>query len=496
MSDLQNLMTSRGFQPRKTSLVDDGEYVSSCPVCGDGGKGRASDRFHIWPGKKAGGLSVGRFWCRQCGISGDPIAFLQKVDNLSFPQACDELGIILPKNNGTRARRYQPPPAPPAEPFSWQPTTYPEPGAVWQEKAGNLLADCRARLAAIPEAMSWLESRGITRQMMETYRLGYNQSKKDGDRYRPRSAWGMEKKVVNGKDKKLWIPRGWVIPSFNGRGDLVQLRIRRTDQDIKKFGENIKYLPIDGSSQATMVLHPEAEVFICVESGFDAILLSGIMAGKIGVITSWNSSARPDTRTHALLSKSTLILGGLDYDQGGDREQSWWKEQYPTYRRLPALPGGVKDPGDAFQAGVDLSKWIVDGLPRGLQIKLGFIGGHRLGKQNKQNKQNEKKTPSTPVAPSVDPAPGPQVSPGLGVYELELTGGKLVFITDDPDTWARLRDEGKPVFSSNELARLKEATSAMDKDEQIAAVLQAVEVKEVFGGYIRRGECFDQEVVV
>lgn len=493
MSDLLALMTSRGFQPRKTALAHDGEYVSSCPVCGDGGKGRASDRFHIWPGKKSGGLSVGRFWCRQCGISGDPIAFLQKVDSLTFPQACDDLGIILPKNNGTRARRYQPPPAPPAEPFSWQPTTYPEPGPIWQEKAGNLLADCRARLAAMPEAISWLESRGITRQMMETYRLGYNQSRKDGDRYRPRTAWGMEKKLVNGKDKKLWIPRGWVIPSFNGRDELVQLRIRRTDQDIEKFGKNIKYLPVDGSSQATMVLHPDAEVFICVESGFDAILLSGVMAGKVGVITSWNSSARPDTRTHSLLEKSTLILGGLDYDQGGDREQHWWKKQYPTYRRLPALPGGAKDPGDAVKAGVDLRKWIVDGLPRGLQIKLGFAGGNRLYRTNKKRKKSEN---STPAAPSAAPTPGPHKPSGLEVYELELTSGKLVFITDDPGTWRKLRDEGKPVFSSNELARLKEATSTMDQKERAAYVLQVVEVKEVFSGYLRRGECFDQEAVI
>lgn len=479
MSDLLTLMTDRGISPRKISVNNGGEYSSSCPVCGDGGKGKASDRFHIWPSRETGGLGVGRFWCRQCGVSGDSIAFLQKIDGMSFPDACEQLGIALPRRSGSRSSRYQPPPVIPTQQQVWQPKAYVEPGDIWVQKAGNLLADCQDRLANEPEAIGWLEKRGITRAMIDTYRLGYNQSSKGKDRYRSRSSWGLQSKKQNGKDKKLWIPRGWVIPSFNRDGTLVQLRIRRRNVDVQSFGSHIKYLPIDGSSMAAMVLHPEAEVFVIVESGFDAILLAGLTSGKIGAITTWNSSARPDVYAHALLQKSSLILGALDYDHGGNREQGWWKGAYKQYRRLPILPGGAKDPGEAAERGADLLTWLVDGLPRGMQIKLGFT-------RKPANKVSGKEQPGVDEKPE-DSA---EVVHAAEVAELVLTNGKVIYVTNDPAQWEILAAEGKPVFSQNELERLKEATSTMNEEDRLAAAMKAIEAKEIFGGYIKDGRCY------
>lgn len=472
MADLLSLMSSQGYTPRRCSSVDGGEYSSACPVCGDGGKGGESDRFHIWPAKQTGGLAPGRFWCRQCGEAGDTIAFLQKVSGLSFQQACSELDIALPGNTTYQPRRYQPPPACPTDHPEWQPRTYPTPGPIWQEKAGNLLADCRKRLAAEPEAIAWLEERGITRQMIDTYGLGYNMSSRGGDRYRPRSAWGLAPKKQGGKEKKLWIPRGWVIPCFDKDGALIQLRIRRRDEDVAAFCSHIRYLPLDGSSMAAMVLHPAAEVFVIVESGFDAFLLAGTMHGKIGAMTTWNSSARPDVYADSVLQRASFILGGLDYDKGGDREQPWWTKTYKHYRRLPAFADGVKDPGDAYQAGIDLKSWIVDGLPKGLQIKLAF---------NKPPVVSTK--PKPPAMPEEKPA---EKSPPEAI-EIELSDGLVIYVTNDTAKWQELTDQGKPVFSQNELERLKTATAGMTAEERIAAARQAIEVKQAFGGYIRHG---------
>lgn len=474
MADLLDLMTNRGLSPRKTSTNNGGEYCSACPRCGDGEKGLKSDRFHIWPAKETSGLGVGRFWCRSCGISGDSIAFLQKIDGLSFPDACNELGIILPRqNNSRRTRRYQAPPVAPKAQYGWQPTTYPEPCALWQEKAGNLLVDCQARLLEAEAALAWLAGRGITAAMAEAYGLGYNLSSRGKDRYRPRASWGLPEKKQNGKPKKLWIPRGWVIPSRNAAGQLVQLRIRRLDEDIAAFGSNIKYLPLDGSSAATMVLHRQAEVFVPVECGFDAILLDWLMEGKIGVTTSWNNAARPDTSTNALFQKASLILGALDYDKGGDSEQGWWKKQYRQYKRLPALAGGAADPGEAFSAGVDLRAWIIDGLPRGLQIKLGFTG--------------KKLAPAAKAAPSAAQTPAPYSAPAAECFEIELTNGTLIYVTNDQAKWQELIDAGKPVFSQNELDRLKEATATMNDADRLAAAMQVITVKQELGGYVRDG---------
>lgn len=472
MTDLLSLMSGRGFTPRRCSSVDGGEYSSACPVCGDGGKGRESDRFHIWPAKETGGMASGRYWCRQCGVSGDSISFLQEVDGLSFRDACNELGIALQGKGSYKPRRYQPPPAAPQGPVEWQPRTYAKPSGTWQEKAGNLLADCQARLANEPGAIAWLEERGLTRRIIDAYGLGYNLSSRGGDRYRPRSAWGLSPKKQDGKDKKLWIPSGWVLPCFNKDGALIQLRIRRRDEDIKAFCGQIKYLPVDGSSMAAMVLHPNAEVFVVVESGFEALLIAGTMHGKIGAITTWNSSARPDVYAHSVLKHSALILGGLDYDQGGDREQEWWRKNYKQYRRLPALPNGAKDPGDAFKAGVDLHAWIVDGLPRGLRLKLGFDKRQVIQpRQKKAEQPPEKKQETAPAE----------------VIEVELTDGLVIYVTNDRQKWRELTDQGKPVFSQNELARLKEAIAAMGEEERLAAARRAIEVKQAFGGYVRAG---------
>lgn len=478
MTDLFTYTQNLGFLPRKISTTDGGEFSSGCPACGDGGKGKKSDRFHIWPDKETSGLHRGRYWCRQCGTAGDTIKFLQKFHNMDFKSACLELGVSLPNLQAAGRKKFQPTAELPQERGQWSPRTYPEPGATWQEKAGNLLDKCQELIIDHDDAITWLAKRGITLSMISTYRLGYNLSSKNGDRYRPRSSWGLpEKKGRKGTNSKLWIPQGWVIPAFNQCGQLIQLRIRRTDTDIKKFGSNIKYLPLDGSSMATMVLHPEAEVFVPVECGFDAILIAGIMEGKVGTVTTWNVTARPDARSHSILSKSALILNGLDYDKSGENEQAWWNDTYKNNRRLPQPVAGVGDPGEAFEAGVDIRGWIIDSLPRGLQIKLGFT---------RKKRQVAKEDPlEEPVKPQRIDKPE---STRPVVVEIELTNGTLIYVTDDQEEWQALTDQQKPVFSRNELERLKTATVGMSDAERIEAAMQAIEVKEIFGGYISKGE--------
>ncbi|MDR2549393.1 MAG: hypothetical protein LBD10_04205 [Desulfobulbus sp.] len=273
------------------------------------------------------------------------------------------------------------------------------------------------------------------------------------------------------KAKRLWIPRGWGIPARNPAGRLIQLRVRRLNEDIASFAAEIKYLPIDGSSMATMVLHPEAEVFVVVECGFDAILLAGIADGKIGAITTWNSAARPDRATHALLQRSTCILGGLDYDQGGDREQEWWSGHYRQYRRLPSLPDNAKDPGDAAANGIDLWAWLVDGLPRGLRIKLGFAGRTKPGVAARQDVPQSAPSPATDTTDRQEQAE---------VIEIELAGGQVVYVTDNEEQWHLLTDQGLPVFSRNELKRLQSALTGMDTAERRAAIEVVLMAKQEF----------------
>ncbi len=369
MSNLLFLLENLGFQPRRASVAHGGEYHSGCPGCGDGGKGKNSDRFHVWPEKQTGGLCAGRFWCRQCGVSGDTIEFLVKFGNMTFQAACAELGIVLKENQDQGTRRPKTPTVPSQRVFSPGFREYELPSPIWSKKAGAFLDDCHQRLLESANALQWLADRGIDRQAVVTYRLGYNESSKGKDRYRPRKLWGLpEETNAKGKPVKLWLPRGWVIPLLTDAGTVIQLRIRRLDADIAAFMNTIKYLMVKGSCPGTMVLHPQAEAHAVVESGFDAVLIASRFTGLVGAVTTWNSSARPDIQSAEILHRSQCILNCLDFDAAGRNEQLWWSDTFRRNKRWPVPVG--KDPGDAYKEGVDIRQWILKGLPPGLAWKV------------------------------------------------------------------------------------------------------------------------------
>lgn len=399
MSNLLNLLQSLAITPRRSSVAHGGEYCSACPACGDGGKGKGSDRFHIWPDKvNPGGLCNGRFWCRQCDISGDTIEFVMRFDGLNFPQACASLGIRL--KDGTTGTHYSRPTTPslPAATRSL-PRTYAEPAAEWSQRAAAFLADCQSRLQERPDALAWLATRGISPEAARTYGLGYNESSKGGDRYRPRLLWGLEAKLNDkGKEKKLWLPKGWVIPMFSPDGRVLQLRIRRLDADVARFASDIRYCLVDGSSAGTMVLHPEAEAHAVVESGLDAILIAAAGDGQVGAVTTWNASARPDTRATEILQRSQCVLNCFDFDAAGEKEQAWWEENFRRYKRWPVPVG--KDPGEAYEAGVNIRQWLSDGLPPGLQA--GKSGADAVAGAKNDEKAEKEEVPPERMSLKID----------------------------------------------------------------------------------------------
>ena len=69
-----------------------------CPLCG--GEPGKSDRFMVWPdrsdnlGEACSRNGINGIWsCRQCSASGDTIAYLMKIDGMTFKEALAELGI-------------------------------------------------------------------------------------------------------------------------------------------------------------------------------------------------------------------------------------------------------------------------------------------------------------------------------------------------------------------------------------------------------------------
>ena len=133
-----------------------------CPLCG--GEPGKSDRFIVWPnraeslGETCASHSITGIWsCRQCGASGDTIAYLMKIDGLDFKAALAELGIEGGRPAHRRRRALAEPRRVDAAP-AWTPREWPEPSDVWCAYAAKLLAEAEERIWKQPAALNCVVS--------------------------------------------------------------------------------------------------------------------------------------------------------------------------------------------------------------------------------------------------------------------------------------------------------------------------------------------------
>lgn len=331
--------------PKKVSANKGGEWHSSCPGCG------GKDRFHVWPEQNDG---AGSYWCRQCEKAGDAIQFLMDFEGCGFREACAKLG----RDPGeSRPEPMRPPEPKKSAQRAWSPDTHQAPADIWREKAEKMVSWCEARLQENSEVLSWLSARGISGKTASVWSLGWNPENK----WRPRESWGLEQMYKsNGKIKKLWLPRGLVIPCPDAGGCRVariRIRIPKPRQDWEP-----KYYFVPGSHPGPMVLGDVGgEAWIIVESELDALAIWQAAGDLVTVCGLGSSSARPDAHTAAGLKRALVILDALDYDGAGAKEKKFWSENFRQMERWPVPKG--KDPGEACQAGVNLREWILAGLP-------------------------------------------------------------------------------------------------------------------------------------
>lgn len=351
--NVMDLLKTHGIKPVKASAAKGGEWHSACPGCG------GTDRFHIWPEQNEG---AGSYWCRKCGKGGDGIQFLMDFEGCGFKEACERLGREV---DLASARPF----APPEEKASfaggqWEPRACASPAALWQEKAEKFVLWCHGNLLKSDADLEYLASRGIDRRTAEWFKLGLNVGKDGKDLFRPRSAWGVpEEYKADGRKKKLWLPRGIVIPRLTD-GKVERIRVRRPAGSTP---EKPKYYVVPGSSAEMLVLGADREAFVIVEAELDAIAVYAAAGDLVGVVALGSNSARPDVVAADVLSGALVILDALDYDGAGASQRDWWQAHFPQVERWP-VPAG-KDPGEAFAAGVNLRPWILEGLPPRFKVQ-------------------------------------------------------------------------------------------------------------------------------
>jgi DNA primase len=334
-----DLIQSDGFSFKKVSSTGGGEYAGSCPWCG------GDDRFRLWPGQG----DFGTYWCRGCGRSGYAIQYLRDHRRLTYQEACHHLGRGITFSSALAVNR-------PTNP-QWQPREPAAPGHLWQEQARSMVEEserCLFLSSALAQKMlAWLkECRGLSEATIKKYRLGLVPF----DKWESYGQWGLAPVLkVDGTAKKLWIPRGLIIP-FCQDGKICRIRIRR----FKADGDPRYYL-LRGSDTRAMVLGIDKSVSVLVESELDGLLLHQEAGDLVNIISLGNAQSRPDQVAAEILNQSQLILVSLDTDKAGATESwQWWQKHYPQAHRWPSILG--KDPGEMQSSGVNLRTWVEAGL--------------------------------------------------------------------------------------------------------------------------------------
>lgn len=361
-TDIIALFREYGFEPRKKTAS---EWSCACPACG------GTKRCSIWPAEREG---RGYYWCRECNARGDAIQFLRDHVHLSYADACKRIGVA----SAAHAVRT------PALPSRAEKNRF-EVGqkasgsmdtAIWCEKAEKFVSWAEANLQRNTEQLAWLAARGISAEAAREYRLGYNPGERGGNcLIRPRESWGLPSAVRdNGKPKRLWLPRGIVIPHVMD-GEIRRLRIRRLDADRAEFNAAHKYHVVEGSEMQPLWLECRTRLrdgqgaVVVVETELDACMLHALAGDLVHALALGTCNVRHlSARLFERLKESLVILVALDADEAGAQGWPRWQATFPAARRWP-VPAG-KDPGDAYARGEDMRLWLLSGMPEGVRLML------------------------------------------------------------------------------------------------------------------------------
>lgn len=454
--NLLEIASKNGITFKRVGNRHGGEYHGPCPACG------GTDRFHIWPEQG----EHGTFWCRGCQLAGDAIEYLMKIEGMNFPAACSQLGKALPEQEEYQKPRFR---KPASETFV--PRSITAPADAWVEHASKFVQWAHEQLLNNQEQLDYLAARGINRESIEKFKLGYNPGKNGKDLYRAREAWGLETVMNGDKKKKLWLPIGIIIPYF---ADNVLRRVRiRIPADRRTERFSVPYYLVPGSSMDTFVTRGDAKAYTVVEAELDAIMIDQHAGSITGAMAMGNSTAKPTEHAFKLLSDCLHISNALDYDatetdpgkNPGGVGALWWQKHFTQVERWPVPVG--KDPGDAFKAGINILEWVKLGLPPALTLPP-------------PAKHNAKPAPVTPVQDNISGAdssasPVERETEPL-VHIITAKDGRTVHITNDRGEYRRLIAEKKIVFNSAELALIKISGA----DQRQAA--RFIDAKQVFPG--------------
>ncbi|MCH6259299.1 CHC2 zinc finger domain-containing protein, partial [Puniceicoccaceae bacterium K14] len=295
--DLVALIRSKNIELKPHGSKD---LIGKCPFHDD-----KTASFVVTPSKNL-------FHCMGCGSAGSVIDFVMKHDGVSFRHAVELLREQNPQLYGGSASKVSTV-AKLESPVSFD--------ADDRDLLRQTVDYYRERLLATPQAMNYLLDRGITREALEAFEVGFadrtlglrlpQKNRKDGEIIRDRLT-----KIGLYRDTGHEHFNGCVVfPVFDEKGEVAEIYGRKIAKQKSKIYHLYLPGPHSGLLNAAAFNSPEV---ILTESVIDALTFWS--AGLTNVTCIWGTEGFTDDHLNAFTTKKTRkVIFAYDADEAGDR---------------------------------------------------------------------------------------------------------------------------------------------------------------------------------
>ena len=353
--DLDSLSSARQKTPH--------EYATACPACG------GHDRFVILPDRPP----TGRYFCRQCGASGDGIDYLRRFEGLSYVDACRAFGVqpreyarqgenAPQKRNMGHSGAYQRKPPQQAKPSLCESVTrvtsdqkeVVTPPQAWQTHAAAFAAECLEAVGRSLDAQAEIYGnhrggRGLYPAGAVDAGIGWNPR----PRFESRRAWGLPPQEGAARPDLLTLPRGVVVVTRRA-GAVVNLTIRRPNADLDAHPDWKKFHQVAGSTNAPYIVGSRGLPVVLVEAALDAALLHQEAGHLVSAVALMGASKRPDREAVDFITAAPVVIACPDNDPAGKKALDRWRAFFPCPVVSIRPLDGYKDLTDQHRAACDI----------------------------------------------------------------------------------------------------------------------------------------------
>jgi hypothetical protein len=249
-----------------------------------------------------------------------------------------------------------------------------QPNALWQSRAQAFIDYARAQLlhsqTGAPARAYLSNERGLQPMTWDAFSLGYNPT----DLFDDPATWGLTPTSQSLDCKKVFLPRGLVIPGIlDNLPRYIKIRRPQPNDPLSEYLPPVsasphprltvsKFLSLRGSHPAIFGSDAwiEQPNLLLTEGEWDCMLAwqfsialcdRGVYFDVATLGSASNRAALPDL---VALARYPRILAVYDDDPAGDRARQYLN----SFARIQLIPPPAHDLTDYFRSGGDLHAWL------------------------------------------------------------------------------------------------------------------------------------------